>query len=323
MRLFKTVRMAVATVVTALATGLAGAQAWPTQPVKVMVPFPAGGVADAVVRLLSENAQKELGQPIVVDNKPGASGRLMQRLLKSAKPDGYTLGYASSTAAVVVAGEGNLDYDLVKDFTPVVILGEFYGVVAVSADLPVNSIAQLVRYSKDNPGKLNYGSFGQGSQNHFYTEQMKYELGLDMLHVPFKGEVETLNALMGKTIQVAVLGRVPAEFAAAKRLKLIAVMAPDRIATSPELPTMRELGHPTLTSRTWFGLYGPAGMPVEAVSRLEKAYANAANMPEVKKRLTTLGYVIKPRNGVQLTAAIEEDLAKYRAIKIRAGIELK
>lgn len=322
MRLLKKACASVALLASALASPWAQAQPWPSQPIKLMLPFPPGGTADAVVRLLSESAQKELGQPVVIENKPGGTGRLMQRLLKTAPPNGYTIGYASTTGPVVAAGDDKLDYDLVKDFTPIVILGEFYGAITVSADLPVNSVDELFRYAKQHPGKLSYGSFGQGSQNHFYVEQMKFELGLDMLHVPFRGEADTLNALMSKTIQVSALARVPAE-AAANRLKVLAVTAPERWSVAPELPTMRELGFPSLTSRTWFGLSGPAGMPPEAVNRLQAAYTKAARTPEIQKRLAMMGYVLKPGNAAQLASAIEEDLAKYRAIKVRAGIELK
>jgi tripartite-type tricarboxylate transporter receptor subunit TctC len=304
------------------------ATAWPAwaqaRTVRLVVPYPAGGPLDIVARALAERVKDTLGT-VIVENRPGAGGNLGADLVAKAAPDGNTLVMgAVATHAINPWLYRKIPYDPVRDFTPITLVAQVPNVLVMNADvatrLNIRTLADLVAYAKKNPGKLNYGSGGNGSAGHLAGEMFKSQAGLFIVHIPYAG---------GPPAQLALVsGQVDFNFdnlAAASanirsgRLKALAVTTARRSTAMPELPTVAESGLPGFDIGTWFGLFGPARLSTEVVQQLNKAFADALGSAELKARMATLMADPSPNTPAQFAAFVRAELAKYEGVVKASG----
>jgi tripartite-type tricarboxylate transporter receptor subunit TctC len=288
-------RRAVVTVLAlALGTGGALAQAWPAKPIRLVIPFPAGGSTDIVGRLIAEKLSQSLGQPVVVDNRGGAGGTTGSDVVAKAAPDGYTLLMGtSSTHAIAPALYPRLPYDVARDFAPVTLLGTATILMVVHPSVPAKSVAEFIALAKSKPGQLMFGSTGNGSVSHLTAQHFKSAAGIDMQHVPYKGDTPMTLDLVAGRVQVA-FGTAVAflPHVQAGKLNALAVTDEKPSPVAPKLPTIAASGLPGFETLQWFGLLAPAGTPKELVSRVHAETAKALQLPEVQERLQGLGMQI-------------------------------
>jgi tripartite-type tricarboxylate transporter receptor subunit TctC len=276
-----------------LVPGVAGAAepAYPDRPVHLIVPFPAGGGADSLARLVMPRVAKALGQPIVIENKAGAGGNVGAEAAARAAPDGYTLLYGTNgTHAINPSLYRNLRFDPVKDFTPVARMTEIATMLIVNPQLPVQSVAELIRYARENPGKLNFASAGNGTTSHLAGELFKVQAGIDIVHVPYRGGALAMTDLIGGQVQM-MIEVMPNAYpqARAGRVRALAVATVARFPGAPELPTIAESGLPGFEASAWDGLFVPAGTPAAVVERLNAAVLEALEDPEIVAALRARG----------------------------------
>ncbi|GKS93414.1 tripartite tricarboxylate transporter substrate binding protein [Acidovorax sp. SUPP2825] len=293
------------------------AQAWPSHPVRVIVPFPASGATDLVARVVTQRVSQDLGQQMVVDNRPGAGGTIGAAEAAKAPADGYTLLLTtSSTHAISPHLMPRLAYDPRKDFTPVAHVADAASVLLVTPSLPVKSVADLIAYAKAHPGQLNYASSGNGTIVHLNAAAFSAQAGIEMTHVPYKGTAQSIADLA--TGQVHVLfDSIPTGMPHVKsgRLRALAVTSQQRSALAPELPTLAESGLPGYSSVTWFGVYAPAGAPPALVERIHQAFAKAMQAPDVIASLANLGVEpARPSTAAQFAAMVQADSARWAAV---------
>src|SRR5262245_59548403 len=280
----------------ALLPALAFAQAYPSKPIRMIVPFPAGGPADIFGRGLAHGLSEQLGQPVIIENVGGVGGVLgVDRALKSA-PDGYTLGFNSgSTLSIAPYSFAKLPYDVKKDAALITLVVRVPEVLAVHPSLPVNSVAELVEHARKNPGKVNFGSAGGGSITHLAGELLKAEAKIDLVHVPYKGAAPAVNDLVGGQVQMGIfdvpilLGHIRSG-----KLKALAVTSASRAPTLPEVPTTAEARLPNVTSDNWYGLIVPAATPADIQKRLNSAAVAALKSPAVAEQFAKVGGVASP-----------------------------
>ena len=269
----------------------ASAQAqFPTKPIRLIVPFPAGGTADFAARVITQPISQALSQTIVVDDRGGADGAVAGLLVMNAQPDGYTLFFATnSPMSAVPTLHRNPPYDVMKDFTPITMLGRFTFFLFTTPSLPARSVKELIEYAKANPGKLNYGTGNTTAI--IATAQMKALTGTDMQQIPYKGDAPTTADMLGGRIQLAFMSLSPG-FAQAKegKLRMLAVLLEKRTPLAPDVPTLTEAGLPGITIAPWAGLFGPAKLPKPIVDQLSREFGAALNRPEVRQQLSTQGF---------------------------------
>ena len=272
----------------ALAAGLAAAQGYPSKPIRLVVTFPPGGAPDILARLFSDKAQ--LGQPVVVDNKPGAGGNIGADNVAKSPPDGYSLVMATvGTHSINGALYSKMPYDMVKDFVPVAHVASTPNLLVVTNDLPVKNVAELIAYLKANPNKLSFGSPGIGSSVHVSGELFKSLTGTTMTHVPYKGRQFAIPDLVGGQIQL-MFDNMPSALPMAKegKIRALAQTSAKRSAAAPDVPTVAETV-PGFEATSWFAVFAPAGTPKEVVARLNAELKRVFTLPEVTDKLKTLG----------------------------------
>ena len=303
-----------------LMAGAAGVQAqaqWPEKPVRVIVPFPASGATDLVARVVAQRVATDLGQQLVIDNKPGAGGTIGAAEAAKAQPDGYTLLLTtSSTHAISPHLMPRLAYDARKDFTPVAHLADAPSVLLVTNALPVKTVGELVAYAKANPGKLNYATSGNGTIVHLNSAAFSAQAGIEMTHVPYKGTALAIPDMVSGQVQV-LFDSLPTGMPHVKsgRLKALAVTSEKRSALAPELPTVAESGMPGYSSVTWFGLYLPAGASPALVERVNKAFTKALQSPELAANLAKLGVEpAAPSTPAQFGAMVQTDSDRWASV---------
>ena len=270
----------------ALAVSSVQGQSYPSRPVKLVVPAPAGGATDAMARSLGARLAEIWGQPVVVENRAGATQVIGAEYVAKSAPDGYTL-LVSEAATWVITPHFNrrLPYDGMRGFTPVTVLVRFPWVIAVNASVPANTFQELVAHARANPGKLSYGSFGLGSSGHISVDYLKNLVGIDIVHVPYKGAAPAVTDLLAGQIQVMMVTPLLVEpHARAGKLRLLAAATRERIGRLPELPTVSESGAPGYEAGTWFALVGPAGMPREVTQSLYNDVKRVLSEPAFKER---------------------------------------
>jgi tripartite-type tricarboxylate transporter receptor subunit TctC len=262
------------------------AQPFPSRPVKIVVPTTPGGATDALSRSIGARLSEIWGQPVVVENKPGATQIIGGEYVAKSPPDGYTL--IVSDAATFIMNpilHKNLPYDGLRAFTPITLLVRFPWVIAVHPSLPATTFQELVAYARAHPGAISYGSFGTGSSGHISVEHLKNLLGIDLVHVPYKGAGPAVTDLLSGQIQMMMVTPLLVEpHARAGKLRLIAAATPARIARLPELPTVAESGAPGYEAGTWFALAGPAGMPREVTNAIYADVNKVLHEPAFKER---------------------------------------
>lgn len=274
----------------ALLAPLAWSQSFPGKPIKLVVPFAVGGTGDTLSRTIGEEMSKDLGQPIVIDNKPGAGGLVGTELVAAAPPDGYSLLLVSPAHVIIPALHANKKtYDPIKGFEPITVFANTHQLIVAHPSVPIGSIPELIEYARKNPGKLNYGSAGTGSATHLNMSLFLTMTGVDIVHVPYKGSTQARNDVLAGQVQIAMDGLLPLQpLIKDGRLKPIALTSSRRSKSSPEIPTIGETvkGY---ASDTWYALMAPAGTPKEIVSKLNAAAVKALANASVKARLEALG----------------------------------
>jgi tripartite-type tricarboxylate transporter receptor subunit TctC len=293
----------------------------PDRPVRILVPFAPGGASDTMVRLVAAEGSKIAGQQIVVENKPGASGKILYEYLKTQPGDGYTLGYMSTTGAVLSATSAKLDFDVVKDFVPITVLAEFTSVMAASMAVPAKDFRELIAYAKANPGKIAYASYGPKGQGHLTMEQVRLAAGIDVVHIPFRGEAPTLQALLRNDVQIGPVILSTKRYVDSGQLKILAAFGATRSAEYPDVPTLQEQGVP-VTSKTWMGMSGPPGMSKEIAAFWNKTLVAAVREPLVVQRLKELGLTARGTPPEEVTKELQGDIDLYRKVVAGARIEL-
>jgi tripartite-type tricarboxylate transporter receptor subunit TctC len=319
--------MAVAAWLAALAIVPAAAQspaAYPSRPVKLVIPFPPGGPLDIVGRAIAQKLTEAWGQSVVVDNRPGAGGNIGADIVAKAPPDGYTiLMGALSTHAVNPSLYARMPYDAVKDFAPITLVAITPNVLVVNAALPVNSAKEFIAYAKANSGKLAFGSGSNGSAGHLAGELFKVDMGIDVIHVPYKGGAPATQALLAGDTQFMFdnLANAMPQVKAGK-LKALAVTTAQRSKLAPELPTMAEAGLAGFDISTWFGLFAPAGTPSAVIAKWNAEVTKILNTPEMRERLVAQGAEPAPTTPEEFAAFIGREIPKYARIVKASGAKV-
>ena len=308
----------------ALAAPAAFAQTYPDRPIKLVVPFAPGGATDILGRLLATALSDKLGQPLVVENRPGAGTVVAGGMVAKAPADGYTLFLgASTTLTLNPAIRASLPYDPLRSFTPLGLVADMGLVLVAHNDTPGRTLQEFVALSKAAPDKFSYGSYGTGSSVHFGGEMLKSATGMRMMHVPFNGSSPNLTALMGGQVQVAVdtvVATTP--LIKAGKIRPIAALGAQRLALLPQVPTVAESGYPGFNMDTWFAFLAPAGLPVPVQKKLEKALGDVMADPALRKKLVDIGLSPAWGPGSALQERIERELPQMRAVAARADIRV-
>lgn len=291
------------------ATTLATAQTWPTKPVRLVLQFPPGGSTDVVARILAQTMTSALGQPVVVENKPGADGAIAAEFVLRSEPDGHTYFLASNTPMMQVPLlKKNPPYDPIKSFTPVSLVGRYIYVLVSSPSVPANTAAELIAYGRNHPGKLNYGSYSGVTQ--LMHTKLKDDAKMDINLIPYKGEGPTINDILGGHVQFTFA--TPASSQAHVKdgkLKALAILLPKRSPMMPEIPTAAEAGLPPLGADTWAALFGPANMPPAITTRMNEALNAAIANPEAREKISRLGF--------DLGGSTPAELAEFMQVQLK------
>ena len=315
------VRVCIAGALAVLGAGAFAQTSYPAKQIRMIVGFAPGGGSDILARALAQRLSATFGQPVVIDNRPGAGGAIGAEMGAKAAADGYTLTVGSSGAFAVNPNlNAKLPYDPEKDFVPVGMFGTFPYVLLVHPSVPVRSVRELVALAKRTRGELNYGSAGRGSGTHLVTEYFLAISGTRMTHVPYKGGILALNALLTGEVEVVVdpIVTTMAQLQTG-RIRPLAVTSAKRASVLPDLPTVSEAGLPGFEAANWFGLFAPAGTSRAVVERLNAAINTAANSAEMKQALHTQGADALSGTPEDLTDLLRRELAKYRLIVRNAG----
>ncbi|HUQ73617.1 MAG TPA: tripartite tricarboxylate transporter substrate binding protein [Burkholderiales bacterium] len=299
--------------VTLLIAGNALGQSWPAKPVRMIVTFSPGGSSDIVARLIAIPLQQELGQPVIVDNKPGAGGTIGALEAARAAPDGYTLLLSNSAPiSISPAMQDDPRYDPVKSFTHVSYIGSVANVFVIHPSVPAKNMAELIAWIRAEPNPVNYGSGGIGSIGHIVGETMKNDHGLKMEHVGYKGSSPMHNDLLSGTIKLAI-DTLPQNVPFMKdgRLRAIAVTSPSRATMAPDVPSVLELGEKKLVAENFLGISGPAGLPREVVTRLHAATKKSLADPKIMQRLAELGVQGRDLSPEQFTAFVDNQVKEW------------
>jgi tripartite-type tricarboxylate transporter receptor subunit TctC len=298
------------------------AQDWPTRPVHIVVPYPAGGAVDTVARLTGQRLAQRLGQPVIVDNKPGGNANIGTGAVAKAAPDGYTLLMTANALATNGSLFQALPFDPQHDFAAVGQVGYAPLVVVVTAASTAHSFKDLVNQAKAEPGKLTYASAGNGSSGHLAGEALKQAAHIDVLHVPYKGGAPALNDLLGGRISFMPINPVEViSHIKAQQLRALAVASPRRIALLPDVPTLAESGLPGFEASVWWGLVAPAGTPRSTVNRLNAELQKVLAEPELRARLEALGAVITPGSPEQFADFIRNETVRWSGVIKAANIK--
>ena len=308
-----------------LAPGLAMAQSdYPTRPVTLVVPFPAGGSTDLVARVIAQKMTDGLGQQVLVENKGGAGGNLGSAAVAKSDPDGYTILMGTvATHALNPAIYKKMPFDAVADFAPISLLVTVPNVLVVNPDLPAKTVQELIALAKEKPGELSYASSGNGTPLHLSGELFKSMAGIDIVHIPYKGAGPALTDLLGNHVSI-MFDNLPSSTGYIKegRLRGLAVTTAERAASMPELPTMAESGLPGYETYTWNALFAPAGTPPAVIERLNTEAVKAVQDPEVKARLAEFGATAVGSTPDELAAHVQAELAKWAPVVKASGAQI-
>ena len=291
-------------------SGPAAAQPWPSKPIRIVLQFPPGGATDSVARILAQSLTAALGQPVLVDNRPGADGAIAGDFVARAEPDGHTFFLASNTPMMQVPLlKKHPPYDPIKSFTPVSLVGRYVYVMVSTPALPAKSVAELLAYARAHPGKLGYGSYSGVTQlMHTQLQLVKADTTL----VPYKGEAPTVTDILGNHVQftfatpASTLGHIKEG-----KLRALAVLLPSRSALLPNVPTAAEAGLPPFTAGTWAALFGPAKLPPEITQRMNRELNAAMQRPEVREKISALGFELGGNTPEEMAAFVQDQLQAW------------
>jgi tripartite-type tricarboxylate transporter receptor subunit TctC len=302
----------------------AHAQAYPSKPIRFVVPYPAGGPLDTVARLLGAKVAESVKQPVVVDNKPGAGGNIGTEIVARSPADGYTiLMGATATHAINPTLYKSIPYDAVKDFAPITQVAATPNILVVHPSVPASNVRELIAHAKANPGKLSFGSGSIGSAGHLAGELFDTLAGVDMVHVPYKGAAPAMQDLIGGQIQLMFdnLASSLTQVRAGK-IRALAVTTARRSSFAPELPTVAESGLPGFDINTWFGVFAPAGTPREALDRLHAEFTRALAAPDVREKMLNLGAEPVGNKPEEFAAYIRAESEKYARVIKASGAKV-
>jgi tripartite-type tricarboxylate transporter receptor subunit TctC len=307
--------------VLAAMTTAVGAQSYPTKPIRLVVPFPAGGTTDILARAAAQKLSEALGQQVIVDNRPGAGGNIGSDIVAKSAPDGYTLLMGTvGTHAINPSLYSKMPYDHIKDFVPVVLVAGVPNVLVVTPSLPVNSVQELIKLAKDKPGSINFASSGSGTSIHLSGELFKTMTGLEMTHVPYKGSSPALTDLMGGQVQI-MFDNLPSALPQIKggKLRAIAVTSKARAPALPDIPTMAESGMPGFEAYSWFGVLAPAGTPAAVVTRINSEVNKWLQSPEAREQMLAQGAEAAGGSPQQFSAHIQTETEKWAKVVKASG----
>lgn len=300
------------------------AQTFPGKPLRLVVSFTPGGSQDVVGRLFGQKVGEELGQQMVIENRPGGGGILSAQIVARANPDGHTLFLSNGAPLAIIPNlQRDVGYDALRDFTHIIHLIDLPLVLLVNAKLPAANVRELIAYSKAYKSKLNTASTGNGTYTHLTLELFKMATGADMTHVPYKGAAPAFNDLLGGQIQTMFTTTASAQpHIASGRIRVLAVTTPKRSSMMPTVPTMAEAGVPGVNVSSWAGISGPAGIPAPVTKRLAQEFARALQLPDVKDRLNGLGVEASGATHEVFTAMIREERARWAKVIKTAGVQI-
>ena len=297
-------------------------QPWPHKTITIVVPFTPGTGADLIARLLAPKMAERLKVAVVVENKPGASGIIGTETVAKATPDGYTVLFAATSHATVPAFNKDLPYDPLKSFSPVALAATNAMAFAVGRDVAATSMQEFVAMAKRRPGELHYSSPGNGTPQHLAMELIKQETGIDVVHVPYKGSAGAITDLIGGRVQATVAAiQTIAGQASAGNVRLLAILSDERSSAFPDVPTMKELGHPGIVVDTWYGVFAPAGTPAPVIARLNSEVNVALLAPEVRDVLAKQGLTPVIDLPDRLMNLVAQELRRWNRVVSAAHIE--
>ncbi len=302
----------------------AAAQAFPSKPVKLVIPFPPGGSLDNIGRLIAQKLSETWGQQVVIENKPGAGGNIGADAVAKSPADGYAVVMgALSTHAVNPSLYAKMPYDAAKDFAPISLVAITPNVLIVNAAMPVTSVKEMIAYAKANPGRTNFGSGSNGSAGHLAGELFKLETGTDVAHIPYKGGAPALQALLAGDTQFMFdnLANAMAQVKGGK-VRAIAVTTAQRSKLAPDLPTMAEAGMPGFDISTWFGLLAPAGTPPDVIAKWNADVVKVLNSPDVREKMLAQGAEPSPQTPAEFASFIAREREKYARIVKASGAKV-
>ena len=300
----------------------AAVQSFPNKPIRVIIPFVAGGSGDTVVRLMGTQLTASLGQQVILDNRAGGSGVIgLQAAMKSA-PDGYTLVLGTaSTHSINPLLQADLGYDAVKDFSPVAMMIVIPNVLVAHPSVPASSLKELIALAKSKPGQLNFASNGNGTSSHMAGELLNLEAGIKIGHIPYKGAGQAINDVLGGHVPLLIGAlATTGPHVASGKLKALGVTSTQRSAASPNTPTFSEGGLPGFEVSQWFGLFGPPNMPLDLLTKLNTEINRALNHPDVKNELTRQGFTVDTRTREEFSTYMKSESTKWARVIKSAGI---
>ena len=315
--------IAITSVAASFPTIVAG-QAWPTKPIKIVLGFPPGGATDILSRDFAAKLGEELKQQVIIENKPGAGGTIGADLVAKAVPDGYTLTIGtSSNHAIAVSLYKKLPYDPVKDFAAITMLAVSQNVVVINPGLPANNIRELVAYAKANPGKLNFGSSGNGTISHLTGEMFNTLNGTQITHIPYKGSAFVFPDLLSGQISVMFDSTISiGSLVKSGKVKALAVTGSKRSVLTPDLPTVAESGYPGFESTNWFGFFAPAATPVDILAKLHTAALKVLASPDLQARFALQGAEVVANSPAESLAMVKADIVKWADVAKKSGAKI-
>jgi tripartite-type tricarboxylate transporter receptor subunit TctC len=305
--------------------GAAGAAAWPERPVTLVVPFPPGGSNDVVARLVAQQLSRSLGQPFVVENRPGANGNIGAAQVARAMPDGYTLLVSGNGQNAMNHGlYRQMPYDSRTAFTHVAQFVTVPNALLVSNDFPARSLADVLRMGKEKPGAISFASPGSGSSGHLAMAMLMRAAGVELMHVPYRGAAPAITDVIAGQVPVVMINvDIPLPHVRAGRLRALAVTSEERSALYPEAPTVAEAGFPGFSASGWIGLSAPAGLPPDLTARLAEAVAEALRDPQIRERFAAGGYILGSRGPAEYARFIDAEITKWGQVTRDLGITLE
>jgi tripartite-type tricarboxylate transporter receptor subunit TctC len=300
------------------------AQAFPSKTIRFIVPFPPGGGNDLIARIAGQKVSENIGQPVVIENRAGASGQIGAQLLAAATPDGYTIGTAGTHNTVRQAADKKTPYDMLRDFTPISLLVLQPNVLVVHPSVPARSLKDLIDLAKSQPGKLNYGVGSNGSAPHIASEVLKTMAGIDVVHVPYNGAAPALRAALAN--EVTFVFDQPATalpHIQAGKLRALGVTGRARAPQLPDVPTIAEGGLPGFEVNSWFGVIAPAGLPGPVAERLSAEFAKALQSPEVRDKLLQQGFSVVGSTVKAFGEHLRADIESWRAMIRQTGVSIE
>ncbi|QNP50559.1 tripartite tricarboxylate transporter substrate binding protein [Diaphorobacter aerolatus] len=297
---------------------------YPNKPVRIIVPYPAGGTTDIIARIAANQLTERLKQSFIVENKAGASGAIGAQAVAQAAPDGYTLVMATASShGINSALQKNLPYDAVKDFAPITVVANTPNIIIANPAVPVKNLQELVALARKEPGQINFGSTSAGGSPHMSAELLKMMAGIDMTHVPYKGAAPMLTDLIGGQVQIG-FDNLPSTigFVKSGKVRALAVTTARRWPGAPDIPTVAESGVPGYEVSGWFGLLAPAGTPKDVVDKIQTTIAEAVKSPAVAKQLNDLGAEPVANKPEAFAQEIRDDVEKWRKVVKTTGVKL-